>query len=237
MYVNSSDGLKVRDYPSLKSNRIYGLAYGLPVKVIAIGKEETVDGITAPWVEILLPRCEWDADSPKFGWVFGGYLEKEEVKQSFKTDTKDAINSFLVNAPWRIQIEYDEFAALRFYKDGRALIYKHGKVFCKFNYKVVDSKNIRIEIPSRKVISEWPRLSLDDGSVDPNGFLDERSVRTGTFSFSFWEGPDGMVMSVSDCALHGFVENWNFSLYHEYGSGDGYWDSIKIGHQKKADAM
>lgn len=59
MYVNAEDGLKVRDYPSLKSNRLCGLSYRFPVKVVAIGKEETIDGITAPWVKILLPRYEW----------------------------------------------------------------------------------------------------------------------------------------------------------------------------------
>ena len=59
MYVNSADGLKVRDYPSLKSNRLCGLQHRLPVKVVAIGKEETIDGITAPWVEILIPKEEW----------------------------------------------------------------------------------------------------------------------------------------------------------------------------------
>ena len=76
MYVNSEDGLKVRDLPSLKSNRICGLAHRLPVKVIALGKEETIDGITAPWIEILVPRYEWKSDDPEYGWVFGGYLSK-----------------------------------------------------------------------------------------------------------------------------------------------------------------
>ncbi len=74
MYVDSEDGLKVRDYPSLKSNRLCGLPNRIQVKVIAIGKEETIDGITAPWVEILIPRYEWKGDEAEFGWVFGGYL-------------------------------------------------------------------------------------------------------------------------------------------------------------------
>ncbi|MBQ1591806.1 MAG: hypothetical protein II077_07175 [Treponema sp.] len=76
MYVNSEDGLKVRDLPSLKSNRICGLAHRLPVKVVAVGKEETIDGITAPWIEILVPRYEWKGGNPEYGWVFGGYLSK-----------------------------------------------------------------------------------------------------------------------------------------------------------------
>ena len=37
MYVDSKEGLRVRDAPSLKSNRLCGLPHRLPVKVIAIG--------------------------------------------------------------------------------------------------------------------------------------------------------------------------------------------------------
>ena len=80
MYVDSPEGLRVRDNPSLKSNRICGLTHRLPVKVVAIGKEETIDGITAPWVEILIPRYEWKNDEAEFGWVFGGYLSEKRPK-------------------------------------------------------------------------------------------------------------------------------------------------------------
>ena len=74
MYVDSEDGLKVRDYPSLKSKRICGLPHRLPVKVVAVGKEETIDGISAPWIEILVPSYEWKSGEPEYGWVFGGYV-------------------------------------------------------------------------------------------------------------------------------------------------------------------
>ena len=77
MYVDSAEGLRVRDKPSLKSNRLCALQHRLPVKVVAIGKEETIDGITAPWVEILLPCYEWKGEKPEYGWVFGEYLAEE----------------------------------------------------------------------------------------------------------------------------------------------------------------
>lgn len=76
MYVDSKEGLRVRDKPSLKSNKICGLPHRLPVKVVAIGKEDTIDGITAPWVEILIPRYEWKGEKSEFGWIFGGYLSR-----------------------------------------------------------------------------------------------------------------------------------------------------------------
>ena len=79
MYVNAGDGLRVRDKPSLKSNRLCGLPHNFPVKIIAIGKEETIDGITAPWVEILIPQYEWKSVEPEYGWVFGGYLSRDSL--------------------------------------------------------------------------------------------------------------------------------------------------------------
>ena len=95
MYVDSEDGLRVRDYPSLKSSRLCALQHRFPVKVIAIGKEETIDGITAPWVEILLPRYEWKGDEAEFGWVFGAYLSKEPSIIFAVPKTKEQLDSFL----------------------------------------------------------------------------------------------------------------------------------------------
>ena len=66
MYVDSQEGLRVRDKPSLKSNRLCGLSHRLPVKVMAIGREEKIDGITAPWVEILIPCYEWKGENPEY---------------------------------------------------------------------------------------------------------------------------------------------------------------------------
>ena len=95
MYVNSEDGLKVRDYPSLKSNRLCGLQHRLPVKVVAIGKDATIDGITAPWVEILIPRYEWKGSEAEYGWVFCGYLAKEEPKTFAVPKTKEQLEFYL----------------------------------------------------------------------------------------------------------------------------------------------
>lgn len=80
MYVDSVDGLRVRDKPSLKSNRLCALTHRLPLKVVAIGQEETIDGITAPWVEILIPRYEWKDEKAEYGWAFGAYLSEKQPK-------------------------------------------------------------------------------------------------------------------------------------------------------------
>ena len=108
MYVDSEDGLRARDFPSLKSARLCALPHRLPVKVVAVGREETIDGITAPWVEILLPRYEWKGSEAEFGWVFGGYLSGEQKKFSTKNwKNKDYENYLLNFCSW--QKEHDDY--------------------------------------------------------------------------------------------------------------------------------
>lgn len=258
MYVNSEDGLRVRDNPSLRSNRICGLTHCSPVKIISIGKEETIDGITAPWVEILLPFSEWNGMEPEYGWVFGGYLSKDFPEENDNINTLRGIEKTLIYNLWKIQVYYDEFALLKFYADGSAKILKYGEEICSFKYKVLDKQTIQINIPSRVVISEWPIVKDEDGAIVKDAHLDKKSVHSGTFKFSFRKDSDKqIVFTVDNCALHGFKTNYDFAFYQELGeryreirnkfipiSTDydsesywSYWDPIMKEHQKKADAM
>lgn len=50
-YVNSIEGLKVRDTPSLSGKRVAGLVNALPVKIISVGDSVTIDDITDNWVK------------------------------------------------------------------------------------------------------------------------------------------------------------------------------------------
>ena len=45
LYVNSIEGLKVRDTPSLNGKRICGLVNAMPVKIVAVGSSAEIDGI------------------------------------------------------------------------------------------------------------------------------------------------------------------------------------------------
>ncbi len=123
MYVNSDSGLKVRDYPSRKSNRLCGLSYRFPVKVVAIGKEDTIDGITAPWVEILIPRYEWKGEKAEYGWVFGGYLSSEPP--AFEVPRNSAeVKAYLENNYWHFNWEMggDAFIEDGLFVDGNLVI-------------------------------------------------------------------------------------------------------------------
>jgi hypothetical protein len=71
-WVNATAGLRIRDSASLDSNVIGAIPYG--EKVILLheqDKEEEIEGITGRW-----SRIRWQ---DKEGWVFGGFLQKEEI--------------------------------------------------------------------------------------------------------------------------------------------------------------
>ena len=143
MYVDSPEGLRVRSAPSLKSNRICGLTHRFPVKVVAIGKEEKIDGITAPWVEILIPRYEWKSDEPEYGWVFGGYLSKEQPEFDASNWTAADLKRWLTSKQWRMVVDYDDWGHVDFYENGSATI-KGVYHTWTFNYQVQDGRTIKI---------------------------------------------------------------------------------------------
>jgi len=101
MYVNSLEGLKVRDYPSLSAKKISGLVNALPVKIIEIGPEAEIDGMKDNWIKILIPAYEWKSNDPEYGWVFGGYLSESKIEYNF--DSLIDINNFLTTKVWKIK--------------------------------------------------------------------------------------------------------------------------------------
>ena len=114
MYVNSLEGLKVRDTPALSGKRICGLVNALPVKIIEIGNETEIDGIKDNWVKILIPAYEWKSENPEYGWVFGGYLSEQKIKYNLNS-TID-IKNLLMSKSW---IDEKYSALLKtFCKDG-----------------------------------------------------------------------------------------------------------------------
>ncbi len=97
MYVTSPNGLRVRSEPSLSSKTIDALYYGEYVLVDKVGEKTTIDGITANWIRV---KFYDDDEFPEAnGWVFGGYLSKEQpelgkdafsfIKDYFKRSKKD----------------------------------------------------------------------------------------------------------------------------------------------------
>jgi len=144
MYVNAEDGLKVRDYPSLKSNRLCGLSYRFPVKVVAIGKEETIDGITDPWVKILLPRYEWKNFEPEYGWVFGGYLSTKTTAFSTKGLTEWNFKKYLSKCHWIEDSNDYPRTILCFEEDGEFKLQIEERGAGAFGTWKIDFKNMSV---------------------------------------------------------------------------------------------
>jgi hypothetical protein len=80
-WVNATAGLRIRDKAGLDGNVIGAIPYG--EKVILLDEEdkvEEIDGTKGSW-----SRIRWQ---DKEGWVFGGFLQKEEIMQDRSDEPK-----------------------------------------------------------------------------------------------------------------------------------------------------
>ena len=119
-YVDSEDGLNVRDEPSLSGKKIAKLLHNDYVIPVEIGEKVTIDGTEDFWVKILLyPEHRKDKKKDEYGWVFGAYLSdtipsfyteelKNQIKQRGFNHSPDFCDDYETN--YMIYDEYDVFA-------------------------------------------------------------------------------------------------------------------------------
>ena len=109
LYVDSIEGLRIRDTPGLTGNRIGVLYDRMVVKVVEIGDETVIDGIKSKWIKILLPIETIKNDKNIYGWVFGGYLT--DKLEPFSTDnwSDDDLKRYLCRFPWITGRAYRKF--------------------------------------------------------------------------------------------------------------------------------
>jgi len=100
MYVDSWDGLKIRDTPNLKGNRVSGLAHRTMVKIVELGEEFVIDGIKAPWVKILVPRYDWKGYTPIYGWVAGQYLSVWQPSFNMNDWNDGFLETYFLSCDW-----------------------------------------------------------------------------------------------------------------------------------------
>ena len=74
----AQDNLRLRETGSTSGKAITTMQAGTYVRILSLGKEETIDNITDNWVEVEL---QWDSKDlegdfidGEVGWCFGGYL-------------------------------------------------------------------------------------------------------------------------------------------------------------------
>ena len=74
-----SDNLRLRSSGSTAGKPVVTIGKGTQVKVLSIGAEQTIDGITSKWVQVEVQAGAKDRDGKPItagttGWCFGGYL-------------------------------------------------------------------------------------------------------------------------------------------------------------------
>ena len=76
----ASDNLRLRSSGSTAGKPVVTIGKGTQVKVLAVGAEQTIDGITSNWVQVEVQAGAKDRDGKAIaagtrGWCFGGYLK------------------------------------------------------------------------------------------------------------------------------------------------------------------
>ena len=76
----ASDNLRLRSSGSTAGKPVVTIGKGTQVKVLAVGAEQTIDGITSNWVQVEVQAGAKDRDGKAIaagitGWCFGGYLQ------------------------------------------------------------------------------------------------------------------------------------------------------------------
>ena len=89
----TEDSLRLRAAEGTTGDALATLAAGTRVKVEAVGKEETIDGITSNWVQVSVLDGAKDKDGNAIaagtkGWLFGGYLSTTEYVEPVKEEKK-----------------------------------------------------------------------------------------------------------------------------------------------------
>lgn len=87
MTVTENLRLRTTTYIDNGNEIITVLNAGTRVKIINIGKRETIDGINSNWVQVEVQKNGVDKDGKKLpfgmiGWCFGGYLNKTQQIES-----------------------------------------------------------------------------------------------------------------------------------------------------------
>ena len=78
--MTCSDNLRLRSEEATSSKIITTMAKGTKVKILKLGKAETIDGINSTWVQVEILSGAKDKDGKTIkagtvGWCYGGYLE------------------------------------------------------------------------------------------------------------------------------------------------------------------
>ena len=183
LYVNSPEGLRIRNKPSLSGTKI-GLLYDrMKLKILEIGTEETIDGITSNWIRVLLQVESLKQKKTVSGWVFGGYLTDSLKPFSTKDWTDRDLILYLSRFEW--------WNGYRFTQDGRCFwALKESGAGASGTYSVsIKNKTIDLTLVYGDDTGEWEETRTKHFDIktvleDKIIFLNDEIFEPDFFKFS-----------------------------------------------------
>ena len=100
-----SENLKLRSGEATSTQVLTVMQAGTKVKILELGKAETIDGISSNWVKVEVLSGAKDRDGRTIragtvGWCYGGYLAETTEANNFEsTDTKEISDIKIEEAP------------------------------------------------------------------------------------------------------------------------------------------
>ena len=100
-----SENLKLRSAEATTSEVITVMSAGTRVKILELGKAESIDGINSNWVKVEVQSGAKDREGNTIskdtvGWCYGGYLAETTEANNFEsTDTKEISDIKIEEAP------------------------------------------------------------------------------------------------------------------------------------------
>ena len=110
-----SENLKLRSGEATTSDVITVMSVGTKVKILELGKAETIDGISSNWVKVEVQSGAKDRDGKTItkgtvGWCFGGYLKTGEYEESELFDSPETANETESEVRSIFQIRIEEIS-------------------------------------------------------------------------------------------------------------------------------
>ena len=110
-----SENLRLRSGEATTSDVVTVLQAGTRVKILEVGKAETIDGISSNWVKVKVQSGAKDRDGKTItkgtvGWCFGGYLKTGEYEESELFDSPETANETESEVRSIFQIRIEEIS-------------------------------------------------------------------------------------------------------------------------------
>ncbi|MBR5645613.1 MAG: SH3 domain-containing protein [Treponema sp.] len=182
MFVGSISGINVRKDENVTSKLLCNVPLNMPVKILKLGKQETVDNLESYWVKIYIPRYLQKSAGSDTGYVFGAYLSKnqKDLKTLPQNWSKKNVENLLTGATWRNK-ETSDFCL--FTLSG---IYIKGNSYRSYNengnWKVLSINQLELSPKGSSSVEKVNIEVLDAWTIKLNDQIFENVINLGALS-------------------------------------------------------